>query len=338
MPQNDFVPWATGSGANVYSQATYAANAARQIGVVDGEADPQLANNAWRQGSVIASMVGSFIAAAGYDARDNSDLTTLLVNFQNAITQLAQASSPSGISLLHSGPDTSTTPNQIVISTVTPGVASLQDYQIYEVVPANSITGTATLKIGSLPVLPLLRRDGGQFVNGDALAGSPFLVVKLGSAFRRLSATPSEFITTVLPYTPAGANSVFAFTPGVALSDITGGATSGYSGPFTVAQSLTVPAGAHYAAIQAVAAFRIADSGGADCRTRIRTTVQGGSPVISTKYQGVRPAGGNQIPCPISLTLQNLDPTKSVFVELLVDKSETVTSPIYDPRIDVQYG
>ncbi len=104
MPQNDFVPFATGAGANVYSVATYAASAARQTGVVAGAADPLLANNSWRQGSVIASMIGQFIASAGLDARDNGDLVTLLVNFQSAISSLAQSSAPSGISLVHSGP------------------------------------------------------------------------------------------------------------------------------------------------------------------------------------------------------------------------------------------
>lgn len=267
---------------------------------------------------------------------DDGDLGQLY----KAILAIASGAAPSvpSVSLVHSGPDSSTTTNSVVISTVTPAVTALADYQIFEVVPKNSISGQCTLTIMSLGSLPMLRAGGGQFANGDGPAGQPFLVVKLGSAFLRLGPAPSDIVVSALPYTPAGASPLSVFTPGVALSDITGGATSGYSGPFTVAQSLTIPAGAHYATIKAVAAFRTTDTGGVDCRTRIRTTVQGGSPVISTKYQGVRVAANNQIPCPIEITLQGLDPTKSVFVELLVDKSEQVVTPVYDPRIDVQYG
>lgn len=95
MPQNDFVPWATGSGANVYSVPTYTANAARQSGVVDGEADPLLANNAWRQGTTMAAVIAGFLAQAGYDARDNGDVTTLLSNFLASLdAEIAEQTGP----------------------------------------------------------------------------------------------------------------------------------------------------------------------------------------------------------------------------------------------------
>jgi hypothetical protein len=198
MPQNDFVPFATGAGANVYSVATYAAAAARQTGVVGGTADPLLANNSWRQGTVVASMIGQFITSAGYDALDNGDLTTLLVNFQSAITALAQSGAPGSTSLVHSGTDTSGTANQITLSTVTPDISALQDFQLFEIVPANNVTGPVTLTIKAFGGLPLLRRNGGQLVSGDAPAGAPLLAMKYGNTFRLLVAVPSEITTTAI--------------------------------------------------------------------------------------------------------------------------------------------
>ena len=154
MPQNDFVPWATGSGANVYSVASYSSNATRQTGVVDGEADPLLANNSWRQGTVWAAVLGAFNTANGYDALDNGDLGTLLSNFQSALSIAIGGVVPS-TALVHAGTDTSSTVNQIIINTVTPAVTALVDFQVYEIRPANDVTGATTVRIGTLPAVPL---------------------------------------------------------------------------------------------------------------------------------------------------------------------------------------
>lgn len=133
----------------------------------------------------------------------NSDLTQLY----KAIQTIAAGSTPSipSTSLVHAGADTSTTANQIVIPTITPAVTSLADYQLYEIVPNVSVTGATTLTIASNSALPLYRGDGSQLQSGDAPAGRPFLVMKLGSAFLRLSVAPSEYtsgastaVTTVI--------------------------------------------------------------------------------------------------------------------------------------------
>jgi hypothetical protein len=98
-----------------------------------------------------------------------------------------------GMALARAGADTSATANQIVIPTTAPSLTDvLSDYQIYEIIPAVSVTGSATIRLGTFSALPLQRRDGAAFQDGDAPAGQPFLVVKLGSAFRRLDPTPSE--------------------------------------------------------------------------------------------------------------------------------------------------
>lgn len=81
MPQNDFLPFASGAGANVLSQAAYAALAAIAQGFQSGTAQSAACNKAWRQSSVMAAVLGAFInARTGQDAIDDGTTATLLTN------------------------------------------------------------------------------------------------------------------------------------------------------------------------------------------------------------------------------------------------------------------
>jgi len=69
---NEFLPFATGSGANVQSQAAYDANADREDGNQPGIASSALNNKAIRQGTFVASQVAALVAErTGVDALDN---------------------------------------------------------------------------------------------------------------------------------------------------------------------------------------------------------------------------------------------------------------------------
>lgn len=82
----DFVTFADGGGANVVDQATWLALAARPTGFVNGLADPQLANKAWRQSSVMAAALAQYIAnLTGQDVLDNGDVATIITNLTSAI-------------------------------------------------------------------------------------------------------------------------------------------------------------------------------------------------------------------------------------------------------------
>lgn len=176
MAQNDFVPWATGTGANVYSVASYTANAARQTGVVDGEADPLLANNSWRQGTVIASVLGAFIAARNYDALDNGDLSTLRSNFESALSAFVQGAAPAPVTYptsayVHSGIDSSNTPGQIVAN-VTPDITGYSQGHLY-IITANTtaINGGTTANLDARGSRTVVRADGSAVQAGDYVAG-----------------------------------------------------------------------------------------------------------------------------------------------------------------------
>lgn len=81
---NDFKQFATSLTANVETQADYLTDPALDNGFQAGTANSQKLNKVWRQSSVIAAMIGQFIANAGLDALDNGNAVTLLEAYLNA--------------------------------------------------------------------------------------------------------------------------------------------------------------------------------------------------------------------------------------------------------------
>ena len=86
MAKNNFKPFATGAGANVPSQADWEALTALLTGFQSGKAASAQVNKALRQGTVMASVIGQFIAdSTGQDVLDNGNTSVLLTNFLNAL-------------------------------------------------------------------------------------------------------------------------------------------------------------------------------------------------------------------------------------------------------------
>jgi len=86
MATNNFKAFGIGAGANVTSQADYEALTALVTGFQSGKAASAQINKAIRQSSSMAAMLGQFINAAGLDALDNGNLSTLLASFTSALT------------------------------------------------------------------------------------------------------------------------------------------------------------------------------------------------------------------------------------------------------------
>lgn len=86
MATNNFKPFATGSSANVTTQADYEALAALLTGFQSGKASSAQINKALRQSSTMAALLGQFIVQAGLDALDNGNMTTLLTNFISSLS------------------------------------------------------------------------------------------------------------------------------------------------------------------------------------------------------------------------------------------------------------
>ena len=201
--QNDFYPWATGAGANVYTIGSYAANAARQTGVVEGEADPLLANNAWRQGSVFASMLGDFIAAQNYDARDNGDLVALRTNFQAALGQFVGSSVVPSTQRVHYGIDTGS--QNDIVADVAPNITSYEAGSLHLIRALFAPSGPVVANLDGQGARAVVRSDGTQIQAGDWGAGDVLLMTDDGSVLRvqgiRSSNLPARRLSS---YTSAG--------------------------------------------------------------------------------------------------------------------------------------
>lgn len=86
MPQNDFLPFATGVDANVLDQADYAALAAVINGFQPGIAQSAQLNKVWRQSSFWASVIAQFVANQTGDAvLDDGDAAGKLALLTSAI-------------------------------------------------------------------------------------------------------------------------------------------------------------------------------------------------------------------------------------------------------------
>jgi hypothetical protein len=91
MSEVDYVPFAIGAGANVYSAATYQALAVVGTGVEPGLADPQLANTTWRLASMTSAAMANFISnVLGIPVLDDGNLTNLTTEFTSAVSGGAQ--------------------------------------------------------------------------------------------------------------------------------------------------------------------------------------------------------------------------------------------------------
>lgn len=93
MPtENDFLPFAVGSGANVESQTDWVSDAVLSTGFQSGVANSAQVNKALRQASIISSMIAQFIVDnSGQPAIDNGTTATLEANLRTGINALISA-------------------------------------------------------------------------------------------------------------------------------------------------------------------------------------------------------------------------------------------------------
>lgn len=93
---NDFLVFGGAAGANVLTQAQYAAMAQRTSGFVAGVAKSQELNKVWRQSSIMAATLAQFIAnKSGLNVVDDGTITTLLTSLDAALNAQRVAASGS---------------------------------------------------------------------------------------------------------------------------------------------------------------------------------------------------------------------------------------------------
>lgn len=82
----DYLPVATGGGANVDSQANFAGSSYQTQGFTAGTARSAQANKVWRQATMIGSAVANFVAnVLGISVLDDGNISNLITNLTAAI-------------------------------------------------------------------------------------------------------------------------------------------------------------------------------------------------------------------------------------------------------------
>jgi len=147
--QNDFLPFATGGGANVVSQATYAALAAIANGYQAGVAPSAQLNKTWRQSSIMAAVLAQLITSnAGQAAVDDGTTATLLANLTTAISVIARQNPV----LADTGAANAYVVANAAAFTAYPTGSGLT----IDVTIANTNTGASTLNVDGLGTKPIL--------------------------------------------------------------------------------------------------------------------------------------------------------------------------------------
>jgi hypothetical protein len=184
MPEIDFIPFATGSGANVEGQTAYAADSATATGFVSGVASSQKCNKAWRQSTFVAAAVANFIAEVlDINVLDDGNLSEFVTNLRNAIAADAPVLSFEGrtgvITLTAGDVDEALgyTPLETAVLTFNTrsGAVTLTSSDVTTALsftPANKAGDTFTGNVGVNGTLPIAQ-NGHPTPRVEGLTGSP---------------------------------------------------------------------------------------------------------------------------------------------------------------------
>lgn len=201
MAVNQFVPWATGAGANTISATDFAGLEARQQGFQSGNASSSQFNTAWRQATSMSAAMGQLIAEnGGVDALDNGNVAALLTGLRLAVSGLASQASFVN--------DTSTTPGLIVASR-TPRVTAYVPGLPIQVKLSQPIPGPTNINVDGLGPVAIKRAGGGQLAQGDFLVGDILPLIFDGSSFIVLAAINQAVIDSPITKTVHGTNADF---------------------------------------------------------------------------------------------------------------------------------
>jgi hypothetical protein len=149
MATNDFLPFANGGGANVLTQAQYAAlTTLLSGGYQSGVANSAQMNKTWRQSSIMAAVLGQFAADySGNNSTDDGTTTTLEANLVAAI----RSATKTGVILADTG-----AANAYTAVNAPPLVAGTWvDGVVQQVRIAHANTSTSTYAPDGLTAIPI---------------------------------------------------------------------------------------------------------------------------------------------------------------------------------------
>ncbi|WP_408591210.1 hypothetical protein [Novosphingobium sp.] len=173
----DFLPFATGAGANVVSQALYAADTAVANGFSSGIASSAKFNKVFRQASFVAAGIANWIAnTLNTNVPDDGNLTTFVANLATAV----KVAATSGGFITDSGSVNA------LVGTSSPAPAALTAGLQVAIQVANTNTGAVTFNYGGLGVKAVLS-EGNAVKAGQLVAGQIYLLMYDGTQWELLS-------------------------------------------------------------------------------------------------------------------------------------------------------
>jgi hypothetical protein len=150
---NDFLPFAAAGGANVISQAAYAAMAALGPGFTAGIAQSNQLNKVWRQSSIMSAVLAQLMAdVSGQNSTDDGTTANLLTNL---ITTLTAANYSTDIGATNSYQVNLTPATEVIDGTAIRFRA------------ANTNTGASTFSVNGSPAHGIVAMDGNALTGGE---------------------------------------------------------------------------------------------------------------------------------------------------------------------------
>jgi hypothetical protein len=177
---SDFVPFATGIGANVQDAEDWTGNLVRQLGFQAGVANPTEANTVWRQASAIASMIAQFSSDYSEEASvDDGDIIAAEERFIKALIRLF---SPFGVYYIQ---DTGTGNHIVGTSDPSPSSYAPPCFVIFK--KSNSDNdGPMDINLWTLGAVSLRDNTGADLSPGAIKANSFYVTASDGGGFRIL--------------------------------------------------------------------------------------------------------------------------------------------------------
>lgn len=190
MAQNDFLPFAIAVGANVLDQTDYSTLPALSTGFQSGLASSQQINKAIRQATVMAAVLGQWIAdTTGNDVLDNGDISALVSYLGQAVGNISSAhiASASGSA-------------DAITATFSPAITLSNGMVVYVRAAYSNATTTPTFNPDDLGALPIVKGSNLPLAVGDIWGAGYWMILQYDQAFNKwVLQNPATGITPTMP-------------------------------------------------------------------------------------------------------------------------------------------
>ena len=197
MAQNDFLPFAIATGANVLDQDEYSELPAVSTGFQTGLASSKQMNKAIRQGTVMASVLAQFISDnTGSDVLDDGNTAPILALLNQAVGNISTAH----IAMATGSADE-------ITATFSPAITLSNGMVVYVRATAANTTTAPTFNPDSLGALPIVKGANVALAAGDIGGAGYWMILQYDQAFNKwILQNPATGINIVIPSTmPVGA-------------------------------------------------------------------------------------------------------------------------------------